>query len=180
MKEIWKKTSIEEYEVSNLGRVRGVERRVYTKNQFGAESTRLIKGKILKQQYNKDGYCTVDIRGKQYRVNRLVAEAFIHNPNNLPVVNHIDHNRTNNKVNNLEWCTNKDNTQLAIKNHGTWIINKKEVSCSNGMVFDSSYAAAEWLNKTYFNNSKRIKTLACSIRQCRIGDKASAYGFKWN
>lgn len=49
-------------------------------------------------------------------MHRLVAETFIPNPKNYPCVNHIDCNRTNNNINNLEWCTYKENTQWALKN----------------------------------------------------------------
>lgn len=79
------------------------------------------KNKYLKQTVNKYGYCKVTLQKNKFRkmfsVHRLVANAFISNPNNLPQVNHIDSNRVNNNVENLEWVTAKDNTQHAIKNH---------------------------------------------------------------
>ena len=76
-------------------------------------------GKYLKPRLSMDGYERVALcRGKQYRreyrVHRLVAEAFIDNPDNLPQVNHKDFNRSNNYIENLEWCTNKENAQYSI------------------------------------------------------------------
>lgn len=64
---------------------------------------------------NKQGYKTITIKGKQYRVHRLVAQAFIPNPLNKPHVNHIDCNPSNNHVDNLEWCTPKENIAHSIK-----------------------------------------------------------------
>lgn len=69
--------------------------------------------KEISQRLNADGYLQITV-GKtgsrsQYRVHRMVAEAFIPNPNNLPEVNHKDYDRTNNNVDNLEWCTHIDN-----------------------------------------------------------------------
>lgn len=78
------------------------------------------KNKYLKQNINKYGYCKVTLQKNKYRkifsVHRLVAETFIPNPKNYPCVNHIDSNRTNNNINNLEWCTYEENTQWALKN----------------------------------------------------------------
>ena len=75
---------------------------------------RLIKGRVLKQSRDKDGYMEVHFRMhyKQVhlRVHRAVATCFIPNPNNYPEVNHIDCDRTNNRWNNLEWCTSQYNT----------------------------------------------------------------------
>lgn len=75
----------------------------------------------LKLQTNVDGYNVVNLYrdGKYHhcRVARLVAEAFIPNPQGLPVVNHIDHSRTNDNVTNLEWCTEAENSQASIKLH---------------------------------------------------------------
>ena len=77
------------------------------------------KNKFLKQTINKNGYCKVTLQKNKYKkifsVHRLVAEAFIPNDNNYPCVNHIDCNKTNNNVNNLEWCTYKQNSQWASK-----------------------------------------------------------------
>lgn len=74
--------------------------------------------KEISQRKNSDGYMQITVgktghRG-QYRVHRMVAEAFIPNPDNLPKVNHKDNNRTNNCVDNLEWCTHVYNIQYSI------------------------------------------------------------------
>ena len=74
---------------------------------------------ILKQYEDKNGYMYVtlqkDKKRKKIKVHRLVAEHFIENKNNYPCVNHIDSNRKNNDVSNLEFCTHKQNTQWALK-----------------------------------------------------------------
>lgn len=98
MNEIWKDIPGHEgkYQVSNLGRVRSLNY-----NRTG-------KIKLLKQG-NVNGYKVVilykDGKKKTYLVHRLVAIAFLLNPNNLPIINHKDENPSNNNVNNLEWCT---------------------------------------------------------------------------
>lgn len=113
MKEIWKDVVGYEglYQVSNLGRVKSLER-IDNLNHFR-------KGKILIQHiYNGYLYVSLCKNGKikMYRVHRLVAQAFIPNPNNLPQVNHKDENKTNNCVLNLEYCDARYNM-----NYGTAI-----------------------------------------------------------
>jgi len=98
------------YQVSNLGRVRRNDR--WVKARSGR--TTLLKGKILNGKTNRDGYREVHIMNHGESVHRLVAKAFLENNNNYPQVNHLDENKQNNKVENLEWCTQKHNNQ-----HGT-------------------------------------------------------------
>lgn len=104
MVEIWKDIQGYDgkYSVSNLGNVRS--------NCYG--KVRLLKPMLSAGRYN--GYLMVtlykDSVGKKVKVHRLVAEAFIPNPNRLPVINHKDEDRTNNRADNLEWCTIAYNT----------------------------------------------------------------------
>lgn len=104
MNEIWKQID-DRYSVSNFGRIK---------------SNYANKEKILKPYKNHRGYLMVDLRHpntrKTMQVHRLVAIAFIPNPNNLPEVNHKDEDKTNNHVDNLEWCTTEYNCNYGTRN----------------------------------------------------------------
>ena len=115
MQEIWKDVVgyVGYYEVSNQGSIRSIDRYVY--NPKGGKALR--KGQILKQREEK-GYMRVSLRKSvkdksDKRVHRLVAEAFLPNPKNSRFVNHIDANKSNNEVSNLEWVTFQENMDHA-------------------------------------------------------------------
>lgn len=98
------------YEISSYGRVKSLDRYVKVKSK----SYRLQKGKMLSPIKNKYGYLQVFLccngKYKIISVHRLVALTFIPNPDNLPMINHKDEVKTNNSVDNLEWCTEKYNS----------------------------------------------------------------------
>lgn len=101
------------YEVDNLARVFSVER-VKTVNDNGRIYDKPIAAKRLRQGLNSNGYKVVTLTKngvtKTYYVHRLVADAFIENPNRLPMINHKDEDKTNNLPENLEWCDAYYNT----------------------------------------------------------------------
>jgi len=114
-KEVWKDVLDYEghYKVSNLGRIKSLERVVQTKR-----GKRLVHERILKPEVSKStGYAYVNLHKdgklKHSTVHRIVALSFIENPNDLPMVNHKDENRLNNSVDNLEWITNDDNLRYS-------------------------------------------------------------------
>ena len=113
MEEIWKDINDYEglYQISSFGQVKSLARSC---------KGRHIKEEIIKKPSKAKGYLRVGLSKngtiKYYSVHRLVAEAFIENKNNLPQVHHKDSVRTNNKVENLEWCTCKENNRY--KNQG--------------------------------------------------------------
>ena len=119
MEEIWKDIKGYEglYQVSNLGRVKSLERKV----RNGEHTYRIISEKILKLDNLYDGYLGIGlyISRKQhyFKVHRLVAESFIPNPENKLEVNHIDGNKTNNNAENLEWVTRIENMRHAAANN---------------------------------------------------------------
>ena len=96
------------YQVSNLGRVKSLK-----------DSHGNYREKILSNTPTKDGYLTVGLykkgKSKPYKVHRLVAEAFIENTNNHPIINHKDENKQNNRVDNLEWCTYQYNNTYGTR-----------------------------------------------------------------
>ena len=104
------------YEVDQFGRVFAVDRVVHVIDN-GREYDKPLKGRQMKQSVHSQGYKTVSLtkdgHTKTMYVHRVVAEAFIPNPNNYPFINHKDEDKTNNFVENLEWCTNEYNVNYG-------------------------------------------------------------------
>lgn len=140
MNEIWKPiVGYEEiYEVSSLGRIRSLKRKYYLKNQYGTTSLKETKELIRKQRTTQFGYKSIGLSKNgtenKFQVHRLVAQAFISNPENKPCINHKNGNKLDNRVENLEWCTYSENEKHAYKNN----LHKKHMKGRFGLLNPSS------------------------------------------
>lgn len=162
------------YEISNIGKVKSLAK------YKGTGYKQLISERIMKGRDNAYGYLQVGLtRGnvkKTKYIHRLVAEHFIDNHENKQEVNHIDGDKYNNSVNNLEWCTRLENEQhsyrLGLKKKGDmWGNSKRVVQYFEGEVI------REW------NSIKEIATELNvdrrNIINCCTGIKSEFLGFKW-
>ena len=167
MEEIWKDVVGYEgyYQVSNLGRIRSIDREVIDKN--GVKKP--IHGKIMHPVFHSDGYPSISLSRngicKRLKIHRLVALAFIPNPDNLPEVSHLDETRTNNRVDNLIWSSHKDNCNMPLirARHGQ--ANSKgrngraiPVECE-GVVFETGTECAKFYG---VNPITMLHWLACT------------------
>lgn len=167
------------YQVSNLGRVKSLVRTSFHSKGYVVQ----YKEKILKQSFEKNGYVRIglsrDGKTKSYYVHVLVASAFILNPDNLPEVNHIDENKMNNSVENLEWCNHSYNS-----NHGTRAeriskantnnikISKSVLCVETGIVYPSVHEAGRQMNLNF-------SEIACVCRGHRNRKTAGGYHWKY-
>lgn len=170
--EIWKPVvGYEElYEVSNFGRVKSLDKLV-EHGRWKDGSTALKKGKLLSARDNGHGYLAVHLtncrKTKDFYVHRLVALAFLENPDNLPEVNHIDENKYNNCLDNLEWCSPKYNSNYG--NHKSSICKPVVMFTYEGKYID------EFISATDGERTTGIKGVAavCS------GNRKTAGGYIW-
>ena len=180
MKEIWKDIPNYEglYQASNLGRIRSVDRykEVIIKNQYGEyKRTKFFKSYILKQQTYIGYKCVqLHINGKYKweKVHRLVAMAFVPNPENKPQVNHIDGNKSNNNVLNLEWCNQSYNTKHAYKNN---LIKHYKIEI-NQYDLEGNYIKT-WESAKEIEKKLKIKN--SQICRCCKNENSTAGGYYW-
>lgn len=176
MKEIWKPIKGYEgwYEVSNLGRVRSLDRIV----TYSDGKNYSLKGKMLKMHYCGSGYLQFILHknGKTEHKypHRLVAETFLPNPNNLPEVNHKDENKTNNCVDNLEWCDSKYN-----KNYGTAIQRMAEKKSKTVLKIDINTNEVIEEYPSAMEAARKLNIYQGNISDCCRGKYKTAYGYKW-
>ena len=150
--EIWKEIQgfEGEYAISNKGNVKNLK-----------------SGRIIDGAYNSMGYKQIKLKGKKYYIHRLVALAFIPNPNNLPQVNHIDEVKTNNNVSNLEWCSASYNINYSIYKH----------SCKINQITKDGELVKTW--ESSMQIERETDYHQSYIIQCCKGKHKQAYGYRW-
>lgn len=163
MIEIWEKVQgYPNYSVSNLGRVR-------------SDKNNIILKPFITGGKNND-YYAVDLNGRTIRVHRLVAIAFIPNPENKPEVNHIDGNHFNNAVTNLEWMTGSENCLHAYRT-----LKRKKLIGSENPTAKQIIRVED--GKVYGSLSEAIKEIGCKnharLSECLNGKRETFAGYHW-
>lgn len=171
MKEEWKEIKGFEnlYAVSNLGRIKSL----YRKRITGG----VLRERILHPGINRHGYCSVSLCKdgviRQYKIHRLVAMAFIPNPQNYPIINHKNEIKTDNRVENLEWCDSSYNINYGgciekLKKNKFHPIRQMNENCKFVAIFPSAKQAGRELSLDYR-----------AICKCANGRQKTCGGFKW-
>ena len=184
--ELWKPIKGYEglYEVSNLGRVRSLTRDIRIR-RGKSEYVYTKNGNIVEPQERQHGYLGVCLYGHggkngrftQKSVHRLVAEAFVENPNGYEEVNHKNENKKDNRVENLEWCTHRQNTL-----YGTAISRRTEkaINGAKSKPIDQYTLSGEYV-RTFpsMAEASRHGFDASNIHSAIHGKYTHAYGYKW-
>lgn len=189
VKEIWKDIDGFEgrYQVSNFGNIKSVDKYIITRKAYNQRRNGILR----KLQVSKNNYIFISLKkeGKQYNkyIHRLVAQAFIHNPENKCEINHIDCDKSNNHVSNLEWVTSSENKKHAFINNlmrGTCLYMNKintlsKEKCSKKIC---QYSLEGEFIRGYNSIKEASKKMGCTdvaIGNCANGKSKKSMGFLW-
>lgn len=169
---MWKIIPVDNnYEASNDGQIREI-----------------LTKKIISQWLDKDGYLLVTLSNKLYRVHRLIALTFISNPNNLPVVNHKNFNKSDNHVANLEWVSYSENSKHSFTgNHRDdsvkkWVNKVQQLAAEASKTKVAQYDLQGNLLAVFNSQreaSEQTGTCRSSITRCVRGSRKTAGGYQW-
>lgn len=161
------------YEISNTGKIRSVERDVeYTTGKICH-----LRSQMLRPSIDKDGYLITHLyRGNKtetYKVHRLVATAFIPNPNGYLDVNHIDENKANNAVSNLEWCTRRYNVTYGSRAD-------RASEKLTRFLYQRFSLSGEYIDTLSHKELKSMGFNLGTIWRCSVGKANVSSGFRWH
>jgi len=168
----WNKIANWDYEVSEAGEVRSIKREIHSINGISnLPYTRIYPSKILKGKISKAGYKCVTLTNKQenkmYMVHRLVGIAFIKNEYNKPQINHIDGNKLNNDISNLEWNTQSENQKHAYKNNLQFGYKPTKLSVDEMSEMCEAHSKGIF---TYTSIAKYVGMSTSAVRRIIIGE----------
>lgn len=171
------------YEVDQFGRVYSIDR-IKTVVDNGRIYEKHIAGKQMKQSIHTKGYKTVSLTKngstKTMFVHRIVAEAFLPNPSNLPMVNHKDEDKTNNCIDNLEWCTASYNRTYgkAIERQAKKIRGRESDKKIAIIQKDTNGEFLNWFD-SLTKAAEKVNGSTSSISAVCKGKRKTAYGYLW-
>lgn len=174
------------YQISNFGRVKSLRRKSQRKNGV----IYCINEKILKGGNNGLNYFKVQLRDKNSNkkyayIHRLVAKHFIPNPQNKPCINHLDCNPSNNRAENLEWCTKKENTDYMVKlkrneRNEQWLKKlNKSLDKYRKAVVGINKNTGEKIHFISIGSTKKSGFRPGDVCKCCKGERLTAGGFYW-